>query len=119
ALEQQEGKVISRKTISHTLQKSNLFIRVARTKPFINSKTKKEHRDWAEEHLHWATKEWKNVLWSDEKYFCLIHPNPHQYIWRMPYEEFDDDCLVPAIKSKGVMMWGCFSWWVLPSCPSP
>ncbi|CAG8838909.1 12775_t:CDS:2, partial [Racocetra persica] len=43
---------------------------------------------------------WKNVLWSDEKYFCLIHPNPHQYVWRIPHEEFDDDCLVPAIKSK-------------------
>src|ERR1043165_1389838 len=31
----------------------------------------------------------------------------------MPNEEFDDDCLVLAIKSKGVMMWGCFSWWGL------
>ncbi|CAG8795085.1 3761_t:CDS:2, partial [Racocetra persica] len=72
-----------------------------------------KRRDWAEEHLHWAIKEWKNVLWSDEKYFCLIRPNLHQYIWRMLHEEFDDDCLVPAIKSKGVMMWGCFFWWGL------
>ncbi|CAG8831771.1 11563_t:CDS:2, partial [Racocetra persica] len=38
---------------------------------------------------------------SDEKYFCLIRPNPHQYVWRIPHKEFDDDCLVLAIKSKG------------------
>ncbi|CAG8832654.1 20015_t:CDS:2, partial [Racocetra persica] len=65
----------------------------------------------------------KNVLWSDEKYFCLIHPNLYQYVWRMPHEEFDDDCLVLAIKSKGVMMWGYFSWWgpgpLVPSGPIP
>ncbi|CAG8466203.1 16726_t:CDS:2, partial [Racocetra persica] len=30
-------------------------------------------------------------------------------------EEFDDDCLVPAIKSKGIIVWGCFSWWGLGS----
>ncbi|CAG8834006.1 34663_t:CDS:2, partial [Racocetra persica] len=36
-----------------------------------------KRRDWAEEHLYWATKEWKNVLWSDKKYFCLIRPNPY------------------------------------------
>ncbi|CAG8837587.1 35867_t:CDS:2, partial [Racocetra persica] len=64
-------------------------------------KTKKERQDWAKEHLHWVTKVWKNVLWSDKKYFCLIRPNLHQYVWRIPHEEFDNDCLVPAIKSKG------------------
>jgi transposase len=106
-------KVISQRTISRTLKKANLFARVARAKPFINAKTKKERQEWAEMHLTWTTKDWKNVLWSDEKFFCLIPSNPHQYVWRRPEEEFDDDCLVPAIRSKGIMVWGCFSWWGL------
>ncbi|CAG8812689.1 11942_t:CDS:2, partial [Dentiscutata erythropus] len=35
-----------------------------------------------------------------------------------PGEEFNDDCLVLAIKSKGIMMWECFSWWGLDQFPN-
>ncbi|CAG8703896.1 746_t:CDS:2, partial [Dentiscutata heterogama] len=84
ALEQQEGRIISQRTISCTLRKANLVSCVA-----------------------------CNVLWSDKKYFTLVHSNPYQHVWRRPYEEFNDDCLVLAIKSKGIMMCGCFSWWGL------
>ncbi|CAG8736685.1 3712_t:CDS:2, partial [Dentiscutata heterogama] len=57
---------------------------------FINDKTKKECKDWAEKHLNWTTTNWKN------------------HIWRRPGEEFNDDCFVPAIKSKEIMMWDVF-----------
>ncbi|CAG8614240.1 2805_t:CDS:2, partial [Dentiscutata heterogama] len=90
ALEQREGKVVSQRTISCTLRKANLFAHVARAKPFISDKTKKKAS--------------KNVLWSDEKYFSLVSSNPRQYVWRRPDKEFNDDCLVLAIKSKGIMM---------------
>ncbi|CAG8747404.1 14362_t:CDS:2, partial [Racocetra persica] len=82
---------ISQRTISRTLCKANLFARVAYSKPFINTNAKEEH----------------------EKFFTLISPNPHQYIWRLPEEEFDDNCLVPAIKSKEIIVWRYFSWWGL------
>ncbi|CAG8767791.1 2314_t:CDS:1, partial [Dentiscutata heterogama] len=41
------------------------------------------------------------------------HSNPYQHVWRRPGEEFNDNCLVLAIKSKEIMMWGYFSWWGL------
>ncbi|CAG8819325.1 17341_t:CDS:1, partial [Dentiscutata erythropus] len=85
--------IISQRTISRTLHKANLVSHVAHVKPFISDKTKKEHKDWAEKYLNWTTTDWKNVLWSDKKYFTLVHSNPYQHVWRRPGEEFNDDCL--------------------------
>ncbi|CAG8658703.1 13126_t:CDS:1, partial [Dentiscutata heterogama] len=95
-------------TISRTLRKANLVSRVAYIKPFVSDKTKKERKDWAEQHLNWMIKDWKSVLWLDKKYFTLVHSNLYQHVWRRPGEEFNDDCLVSAIRFKGIMMWGCF-----------
>ncbi|GFY24110.1 transposable element Tcb2 transposase [Trichonephila clavipes] len=40
----------------------------------LTSRHRRDHREWATEHVNWRRNEWNNVLLSDESRFS-VHPN--------------------------------------------
>ncbi|CAG8768483.1 34371_t:CDS:2, partial [Racocetra persica] len=80
------GNEILQRTISHTLCKANLFAHVAVQNLLLMLMLK------------------KNIGSGLKSIFT------GQLMTRKMFsEEFDDDWLVPAIKSKEIIVWGCFS----------
>ncbi|GFS62631.1 transposable element Tcb2 transposase [Trichonephila clavipes] len=48
----------------------------------LTSRHRRDHREWATEHVNWRRNEWSNVLLSDESHFS-VHPNNRRiFIWR-------------------------------------
>ena len=69
---------------------------------------------WAREHSKWSGMDWRAVLWSDESRASLEGPDGAVKIWRKKHERFNPDCLVQKPHHpKGIMVWGCFSWYGL------
>jgi len=54
--------------------------------------------------------EWKYVIWSHKSFFMLQH---QVYVWRMPKEAYNPECLVPTLKHGGGSMtiWAAVSWY--------
>ena len=53
--------------------------------------------------------EWKYVIWSDKLFVMLQH---QVYVWRMPKEAYNPECLVPTVKHGGgsMVIWAAISW---------
>jgi hypothetical protein len=51
------------------------------------------------------------VIWSDESSFTLFPTSGRVYVWRMPKEAHNLECLVPKVKhGRGsVMVWAAIS----------
>lgn len=62
------------------------------------------------ERQEWRS-EWDNIIWSDESKFELFRGDGRRWVWRMPHEKYDVECLIPTMKSgqEGIMVWGCFT----------
>jgi len=53
----------------------------------------------------------KYIIWSDESPFTLFPTSRRVYVWRMPKEAYNPECLVPTVMHGGgsVMMWAAIS----------
>ncbi len=70
-----------RSTAYMTVKRSNYLRRTKRKgKPKLTEKHKIERLNWAKENMCW-TKEWRKVMFSDEKKFNLDGPDGNQYYW--------------------------------------
>ena len=68
----QTGKPISRKTLSHRLNKEKLVARIPCQKPLILKNNQKVRLDLATEHILWIEEQWNMVHFSDESKFHLF-----------------------------------------------
>ena len=97
-------------TLRRYLHKEGYYAQIGKRKPFVSSQNQVIRFNWAVERLQW-TSEWDYIVWSDESRFEVYGGDGHNYVWRLPKEKYDVDCLAPTFKSgrRGVMVWGCFT----------
>ena len=62
---EQTGMPVSRKTVSHRLNKEKLMARIPCHKPLISKKNQKFHLDFITEHIMWTEKPW-NIVNKEE-----------------------------------------------------
>ena len=98
-------------TIRRRLQPANLSGRVARKKPYLTIAHKRRRLDFAKKHKNWSKEEWERVLWTDESPFSIFGECGKRYVRRRPGEEFNPECVTPAMKHGGgkIQVWGCFT----------
>lgn len=101
---------VSTHTLQQTLHEEGYYARVGKRKPFVSEPNRKIRLNWAKERLNW-TSECETIIWSDESRFEVYGGDGRTYVWRLPNEKYDVNCLVPTFKSgrRGVMVWGCFT----------
>jgi hypothetical protein len=61
----------------------------------------------------WTSDNWKCTIWSDESSFTLFPTSRRVYVWKMPKDAYNPECLVPTMKhGKGsVMVWAAILWY--------
>jgi hypothetical protein len=98
-------------TVRRRLNEFGLMGRVARKKPLISKKNKKERFTFAIEHLNWTQEQWSKVAFSDESKFNRFGSDGKSYVRRRIGEEFDPKCVKSTVKGGGgsVMVWGAMS----------
>ncbi|KAF4975571.1 hypothetical protein FZEAL_7660 [Fusarium zealandicum] len=96
-------------TVRYALRRAGFKKYPAVTRLPINDETQQLRLDFAYKHVNWTIDQWKNVLWSAEKWFA--HGKPSRvWVTRKPEEEYDQDCIIEeAPKEQGQLFWGCFS----------
>lgn len=101
---------VSLRTIDRYTRTFNMKRWLARERPKLTTERAAKRLAWAKEHRHWTAEDFKKVLWSDE---CSIEKSAtgaQTWVWRLPSEKWDKDCIAPKKKGNGtsLMVWGCF-----------
>lgn len=102
------GVTLSTPTVKRRLQQAGLNGRVARKKPLLTQKHKKNRLQFCQDHRDWTVQDWERVIFTDESKFNLVNSDGVTYIRRRPGEELLEQCVVPTVKFGGgsVMVWG-------------
>ncbi len=62
------------------------------------------------EKKNWTVAQWSNVLFSDERKFCISFGNQGPRVWRKGKEAHSPSCLKSSVKfPQSVMIWGVIS----------
>ncbi|GFT76587.1 transposable element Tcb1 transposase [Trichonephila clavipes] len=96
------GTTVSTQTVRNRLHGVGLYARRPMVCVRLTSRHRRDHREWATEHVNWRRNEWSNVLSSDESRFS-VHPDNREEILKpivVPYaaaigDDFilmDDNC---------------------------
>lgn len=82
---------------------------IARAKPPLSEKNRRERLQWAREHVSWTLDQWKQILWTDETWVTGGR-HKRQWVTRRSGEELDLTCVVDKIRRRrGWMFWGSFN----------
>ena len=97
--------------IWRVLRKDGLDGRIARKKPFISSKNKKNRLQFAHNYAGKDFSFWKNVIFTDESKFNIFGSDGRVNVWRKLNQEMDPKHLCPTVKHGGghLMVWGACS----------
>lgn len=99
----------SRMTVSRRVHESTARCYRLTKKPLILSSNKEDRWKWAETHLNWTTRQWEQVVWSDESRMTLWLDNSGGVVW-LPPEHSPNDRIAPQVPhgGGGFNIWGCF-----------
>ena len=61
-----DGKTVSKATLYRILKKEGIVNWLAKKRPLITPEVAAKHFQFAKDHEHWGSDEWKIFLWSDE-----------------------------------------------------
>jgi len=82
--------------------------------PLLSDKNRTRRIQFTQVHQNWTIEDWKNVAWSDESQFLLLHSDGRVRILHKEHESMDPSCLVSTVQAgRGVMVWVIFSWHTL------
>lgn len=70
--------IVSTKTIKTSLHKLGLYSRIAAKNPLLTDDQMQNRLDWCTERREWSTKEWNEIVWSDESRFCNFSDGPQR-----------------------------------------
>lgn len=100
----------SRETLNRELLRRGYKAYRAPVKPLLTDDHKRQRLLFAEEHRSWHELNWATVVFSDESFFRLVHPNGRIFVRRLPEEELEPEMYQQSVtKSKGIMVWGSIS----------
>lgn len=91
------------------LNSANLKYKKMKSAPLMTEKHKDDRYKWACEHVSWTIQEWRQVVFSDEKRFCLDGPDGFAFYWQDLRQE-------PRIFSKrqqggqAIMVWAAMTY---------
>jgi len=110
-LKKQFSLDVHENTLRTALNEAGIHHRIARRRPFLNTRDQKRRLQFAREHKDWKEADWARVIFTDEiavKLFMDRHGK--DYVWRSEEEEFHRDCIDYAKRGAGVglMFWGAF-----------
>ena len=119
-LKEANNKIISTAKIKHNLELNcsrqtvwrvvngceHLQRKKKRSRPALKDRHKSARLQWAKEHMNW-TKEWDQVIFSDEKKFNLDGPDGYQYYWHDLRK--DQEIYSKRVHGGGgLMIWAAF-----------
>jgi len=105
------GVKASLETLRNAFSAEGYHRRIARSRPFLSTKTKATRLDWSHHYADWTRADWNKVIWSDESAFNVGGLSSSGKVWvtRQAGEEDLEDCLVPKFgKLETIMVWACF-----------
>ncbi|GFV47303.1 transposable element Tcb2 transposase [Trichonephila clavipes] len=76
------GTMVSTQTVRNRLHGVGLYARRPMVCVRLTSRHRRDHREWATEHLNWRRNEWSNVLFTDDSCFSVHPDNRRIFIWR-------------------------------------
>ena len=81
------------------LHQSGLRNYVAVRKPHLSTKNIESRKNWAQTQESYSTREWKNVIFSDESSFTMHPLKNSARVWRKANDRYDPTIMVPTFKS--------------------
>jgi len=104
-------EAVATKTVWQELHKTNIHGTAAIVEPLITENSAKRWSRWCDDHKSWPSDEWKYIIWSDELSFTLLSSSCRVYVWTLPKEAYNPECLVPTVKhgARSVMIWAAVS----------
>ena len=102
------GRPISDRTVRRPLAAAQLENRAPARRPALTLRHRRLRLAWANQHVNWRLREWRRVLFSDEKRFCVDHLDGRIRIWRRRGEWFAEANVMHNNRWGGVsgMVWG-------------
>lgn len=98
------------KAIRAAFKKEGFVRRIARRKPPLTERHKRDRLQWAWEHIFWTDDEWDSVLWSDESWVMPGRHTKLRITRRIGEEEYYTDCVAERHQRRiGWMFWGSIS----------
>lgn len=118
-----DGVKVVAETVRRVLKAEGVKAYVEPKKPILTEEHIEARYKFAKDHLKWTVKEWRNVVFSDEKVFSRIKSSGRRFYYRRPEHKRLLPNRTRKIKQGGggrLMVWGCITYkGVGDSCSLP
>lgn len=107
------GYDLTPKSAANVLKSMNFNSAIKKKKPFMTAVHKKKRLQWAKNHLHWTSDDWRRVVFSDETKINVWGSDGCKYYWSRPGDELKPHHLDLTVKhgNGNLMFWGCITYW--------
>ena len=97
------GRAITGQTVRHRLREGRLECR----RSILTLRHRQNRVAWAQQHLNWTWRQWRNVIFTDESRFCISRGDGRIQIWRRTNQRFADNNVlqVNAWGGPSIMIW--------------
>ena len=105
------GCSVSTRTVSHRLVAHGLHSQLPLKRPPLTVQHRRQCLEWCWTRAMWMT-EWRNVMFSDESFFCLSNDSNHIRVWRRRGDRSNPAVTVerPIKRQRGIMVWGTIAY---------